>query len=111
MNYKELIEEYQLALQEYDLSPFEAVEALHIRTQLHNEYEQLSVLEKALLVIADLDVLKNKIAITNHLKKAYDFRKSTEPVEQWWWHLERISKDELKVAITFNVQTTIEEVT
>ena len=66
MNYKELIEEYQLTLQEYDLSPFEAVEALHIRSQLYNEYEQLSVLEKALLVVADLDVLKNKIAITNH---------------------------------------------
>mgnify|MGYP007039425815 CR=1 FL=1 len=62
------------------------------------------------MVIADLDVLKNKIAITNHLKKAYDFRKSTESTEQWWWHLEKISKGELQVTITLNVQTTIEEI-
>jgi len=62
------------------------------------------------LVIADLDVLKNKIAITNHLKKAYDFRKSTESTEQWWWHLEKVVKDELLVTIALSVQTIIEEV-
>lgn len=98
-----MITEYKTVTQEYDLSAFEAVEGLHIRTELYEEYNNLTMEEKVLLASADLEVLGNIKEITKHIKKAYNFEKSTEPTEQWWWHLDKVAKGELQVVI--NVQT------
>lgn len=103
MNYKEMIEEYKTVTQEFDLSVFEAVEGLHIRTELYEEYNNLSQSEKALLLDADVEVINNVKKIVKHIKKAYNFAKSTESKEQWWWHLDKVASGELSV--TFYVQT------
>lgn len=32
-------------------------------------------------------------------KKAYEFSTSTEPQEEWWWHLDKAASGELEVEI------------
>lgn len=88
MSYKEKIEEYLELVTDFDLSPFESIDGLHIRDRLEEAHAQLTAEEKELLRKADLTLFLNVDPIYNHLKKAHDFT-TRKPSTGWWWELNK----------------------
>lgn len=43
----------------------------------------------------DLKLLSNSQEMFEHIRKVYDFSTSTEPLEEWWWHLDKLLKGEI----------------
>lgn len=98
MNFKQEIEFYGEDLQDVKLSPFEMIETFHKRTLLHHHYHELTVEEKGLLKEKDQFLLKTANRIYEHLKKVYDFHHD-KPLEEWWWHLDKVVNHELTVEL------------
>ena len=88
MNFKQKIEDYLELVTDFDLSPFESIDGLHIRDRLEEAQAQLTAEEKELLRKADLTLFLNVDPIYNHLSKAHDFSKR-KPSSGWWWELDR----------------------
>lgn len=107
MTHEEEIIDFQQTILDFELSPFETLECLHIRSSLREKYSQLTMKERALLLRADALVMENVEEISEHLRKAYNFSCSTEPYDEWWWHLDKVEQGKLKV--TFNITTTVSE--
>ncbi|MCQ6274687.1 hypothetical protein JMM81_06830 [Bacillus sp. V3B] len=96
MNFKQEIEFYGEDLQDFEMSPFEMIETFHRRTLLHHHYHELTAEEKALLKEKDQFLLKAATKVYEHLKKIYDFE-NTKPLEEWWWHLDKVVNHQLSV--------------
>ncbi|MEJ1517777.1 hypothetical protein R3O67_31860 [Bacillus cereus] len=90
MNYEEDIRIYGEVVKDTELSPFETIEALHIRSELHEKYSNLTWEEKRALLLYDLKILGNADKMVKHIQQVYDFSKSTNPIQEWWWHLDKI---------------------
>ncbi|MFP3726989.1 hypothetical protein U8V72_17580 [Priestia filamentosa] len=103
-----LIEEgYEDSMLDFELSPFEALEGLHIRTNLHEDYLQLTLPEKMRLQYADLRVIHSVKDVYKHVRQIYDFSLSTEPLEQWWWHLDKVCSDRLEVSFLLGTEVKV----
>ena len=47
----------------------------------------------------DLRLLENVETMGDHIKKVYDFSNSVEPLEEWWWHLDKVLTGELEIEL------------
>lgn len=88
-----LIRSFGDSTNDFDTSPFEALEMLHIRSHLHKL--ALTKEEQKALAANDLKLLSNSQEMFEHIRKVYDFSTSTEPLEEWWWHLDKLLKGEI----------------
>ncbi|WP_051590982.1 hypothetical protein [Bacillus sp. UNC438CL73TsuS30] len=44
-------------------------------------------------------LLENVEQMVEHIGRVYDFSKSVEPFEEWWWHLDKVTSGDLEVEI------------
>jgi len=105
LSYKDLINDYKFVVLDSNLHPYENINGLHIRTELHEEYNQSTLEEKLLLLNADVEVLNQVNEVYKRTSKVYIFKNTTKSTKQWWWHFEKIVRGELLVE--FNIQTKI----
>ncbi|GAB6439283.1 hypothetical protein CON36_36325 [Bacillus cereus] len=89
-DYLEDIHDYGEYINDFEVSPFESIFMLHIRSRLKNEYEKLTNEEKKILNDYDNELRQSAHKMYEHLKLAYDFEKSNKPEDEWWWHLDRL---------------------
>ncbi|MCA1064832.1 hypothetical protein QTG56_24810 (plasmid) [Rossellomorea sp. AcN35-11] len=86
-----------------ELSSFEYLRMLYDRTEIENIIDKLDKEEKYHLFMYDFMMLKSIDKVYSHVSKVYDFSKSDDkniPLNQWWWHLDKLAKGELSVAVT-----------
>ncbi|MEJ1517730.1 hypothetical protein R3O67_31620 [Bacillus cereus] len=88
--YLEDIHDYGEYINDFEVSPFESIFMLHIRSRLKNEYEKLTNEEKKILDDYDNELRQSAYKMYEHLKLVYDFQKSNKPKDEWWWHLDRL---------------------
>ncbi|WP_416150862.1 hypothetical protein ACM26V_07810 [Salipaludibacillus sp. HK11] len=99
MNYKKLINRHADNIVDYkEIGPYETLNTLHVRSKLHKEYQKLTREEKRLLATVDLKTLQKIECIHEFLSGIYDFSKSKEPKEQWWWHIDKVISGEIKLS-------------
>jgi hypothetical protein len=84
------IQNYGEDVNDFEVSPFESVQMLHNRSDLHKVYNDLTIKEKQLLATYDLILIKNAEKMLKHIQKAYDFSLSDQPTREWWWHLDKL---------------------
>jgi hypothetical protein len=91
------IEVYGKGIENFDLSPFESIHLLHIRSNLEKVFHELTHDERIKLLSYDLKLIQNAKRMAKHIGSIYDFRLSKEPISQfwWWWHLDRVAKGEI----------------
>lgn len=102
-NYKQLIKNYGLDVNDTEYSPFESLRMLHDRSKIREIENKLDTEEKLLLYTYDLTLIKNAKSKVEHMSKVYDFSPSDEPISEWWWHLGKVASGE----ITFNLCPTM----
>ncbi|WP_035100580.1 hypothetical protein [Aneurinibacillus terranovensis] len=90
MSFRRSIRIYGNSVNNYDTSPFEAVDMLHRRSKIHRRWQELSTSEKAAVRRFDRVLLRNAEKKYHHINEVYDFTMSTEPDEEWWWHLDKV---------------------
>lgn len=90
-----------MLLDTLDLSPFETLNALSLRSHLQKEVNQLTNQEKLKLYQYDLYLINNADKFKKHLENVYNFSDSAEPFEQWWWHLDKIISGEIVIKGSF----------
>ncbi|MDU9693307.1 hypothetical protein O0Q50_19230 [Priestia aryabhattai] len=89
------IKEYESDMFDFDISPFEFLQTLHLRTKLKHHFSAMSIEEKIELLSVDLKIIQNAHKIANHIGKVYDFSTSSHPKCEWWWHLDQVAKREV----------------
>lgn|SRR5690554_3979028 len=99
MNDLKDIELYGQDVSDFEVSPFETINMLHLRSRLNKESQHMTVKERILLMKYDLELLENVEQMVAHISTVYDFSKSTESREEWWWHLDQVASGELEVEI------------
>ncbi|WP_046175351.1 hypothetical protein [Domibacillus indicus] len=83
----------------FEISPHESIENFHIRSEMNEVYHLLTEQEKTELDKCDYKIIENAEALLHHLQTVYDFDNTKRPIEEWWWHLHKISCSELTVAL------------
>ncbi len=89
--YKEDIENYAGDVQDIETSAFEMLEMLHLRSKIHSYFNDLSEEEKLEVTRFDLILISNCQRFYDKLKDIYDFNKSRENIDEWWWHLDKLA--------------------
>lgn len=107
MTFEEQIKDYRQTISNFEFHPYETLDCLHIRSFLQENYSQLTMKERVLLLSADALVLENVKGIKEKLERVYDFSSSKKPHSEWWWHLDKVEQGKLKV--TFKITTTVTE--
>lgn len=79
MNLRKKIENYGEDISDFNTSPFEALEMLHVRSHIEEYKNELSEEEATLLRKYDQQLLNNADRMYKHISKAYDFSLSKEP--------------------------------
>lgn len=97
MSYVKDIQNYGEDVNDFEVSPFESVEMLHNRSDLHKVYNELTMEERQLLATYDLILIKHAEKMLKHIQKAYDFSLSDEPIEEWWWHLDKLVEGKISL--------------
>ena len=88
-----LINLYGQGITDCETSPFEMLEAFHIRSELHQL--SLTLEEKKMVAAYDMKLLSQAEQVYEHTSKAYDFSMSKEAMDEWWWHLDSLLKGEI----------------
>lgn len=96
MTFKEEIEVYSEYICNTELSPFETINDFHIRSRFQENFLFLSFEEKQLLYAADKKLFLHAKEIFEHIKGIYSFN-SSEPLSDWWWHLDKVVSGELDI--------------
>lgn len=104
MSFKEEIEFYGEDILDLEISPFETMDVLHRRSRLHANYEKLTQEEMELLKQYDQKLLDNASSVYHHINKIYDFQ-NDKPIEEWWWHLDKIDNRQLTVYLDQGIVT------
>jgi hypothetical protein len=99
MEYLRDIESYGEEVSDFEVSPFESIDMLHRRSRLNKESHKMTLKERILLMRYDLRLLENVDKMIEHIREIYDFSNSKEPLEEWWWHLDKVASNELEVEI------------
>lgn len=99
MEMKKKINEYGILLDSFDLSPFELKNGLHIRSIIEEDIDELSIKESFLLHKYDSYLLDNAERVVNKLSDIYNFSESKEPLNHWWWHLDKVISGDLIIKI------------
>jgi len=82
-----------------DVSPFEFLQMLHLRSKLQSVFTELIASEQATLLELDKKLLNNAEAMSKHIGSIYKWDVSTEPYSHWWWHLDRVANGTLVVEL------------
>lgn len=90
-----LIHNYGLDVADFEVSAFESVNMLHTRSALEKVINELSNQEKIELYTYDMILIRNASKMVEHIKEVYDFNMSTEPLSEWWWHLDKVANGEI----------------
>lgn len=48
----------------------------------------------------DVQLTKNAKKMSEHIAEVYDFSLSEEPLDKWWWHLDRVAIGEISLRLT-----------
>ena len=96
MQFKQEIEFYGDDIKDMNASPFEMLEAFHKRSTLHHQFDQFTFEEKILLKKYDQLLLKTAKQVYEQVRKVYDFQ-SDKPLQEWWWHLDKVVKKQLNI--------------
>lgn len=97
MSLMKKVNDYGILLDSLDLSPFETLNALSLRSNLEKDLNKMTNQEKLKLYQYDLYLLDNIEELKKHLEQVYDFSGSDEPTEQWWWHLDKVVSGEIVI--------------
>ncbi|QKY70208.1 hypothetical protein [Lentibacillus sp. CBA3610] len=97
MSMTKKVNDYGTLLDSLNLSPFETLNALSLRSHLEKELNNMTNQEKLKLYLYDLYLLDNIEEFKKHLEQVYDFSDSDEPTEQWWWHLDKVISGEIVI--------------
>ncbi|MDA1675408.1 hypothetical protein [Bacillus cereus group sp. TH152-1LC] len=98
--YMEEIKYYGEDAIDTEISAFESVNMLHQRSWLQENIHNLSEEESELLRENDRKLLANAKNMFEHIRRIYDFSaRSTERLEEWWWHLDMVVDGRLKVSL------------
>ncbi|WP_139489786.1 hypothetical protein [Brevibacillus dissolubilis] len=95
MSFSQAIHDYGMSVDDFETSPFEALDMLHIRSRLQRNVAALSHEEKQLLQKYDLILLANAKKMAQHLTEVYEFT-SNRPLEEWWWHLDQVAEGNIQ---------------
>lgn len=95
MNLSQEVHNFGLSVDDFSVSPFEAIEMLHIRSRLHHHINELDEEHKRLLQEYDQKLFENALRMYKHISQVYNFSKSDEPDEEWWWHLDKVVQGKL----------------
>lgn len=96
MTNMERIEEYKIDIDFIGkVSAFEFDYAMFVRSKLENDYKKLTPKEKLLLLEQDKRLIADAQKYFTELKMLYGDR--NEPIEHWWYHLDKIVSGELVV--------------
>lgn len=94
--YKKIIENYGKCLEDIKMSPLVMVEMLQLRSQLESVYHKLNADERRVILNYDVTLIHNaKELLVYHIGKSYDLSSSTEPLTEWWWHLNKVASGEI----------------
>jgi hypothetical protein len=108
--YKQVILNYGEDVNDFDCSPFEHLRMLHDRTHIKSIEFDLDYNEKIQLYIFDLNLIRKASDMVEHISKVYDFKlsdKNNIPLDQWWWHLDKIAKGKLILNINMSTEKVI----
>lgn len=95
MERMQLIDLYGEGITDFESSPFEMIETFHIRSELH--HSSLTKEQQKALAIYDVKLLSNALKIFEYMDEVYDFKHSTEPLDEWWWHLDLLFQGEIRL--------------
>jgi len=98
-NIKQLIQNYGLDVDDFDISPFESINLLHTRNEIHSRIGELSGNDRSELHKYDMLLIENAGRMYSHISKIYDFENSGEPLAKWWWHLDKVADRKLNVEL------------
>jgi hypothetical protein len=93
--FKQSIRIYGRAMDDFEASPFETVDLLHRRSRIQRHWDELDPIEKAALKRYDRRLVRNAKRVYRHINQVYDFSMSDEPLEEWWWHLDKVAEGKL----------------
>lgn len=110
VDFDKVISNYRLEIEDIsngsELSPFETHYILHTRSELYKHYNSLSADEKIQLTRVDLLLIQNVEKVYGHLSEIYDFNQK-HPLEEWWWHLDKLLDGTLRFESVRTVQSPI----
>ncbi|QDX94377.1 hypothetical protein EEL30_20065 [Brevibacillus laterosporus] len=72
------------------ISPFEFHHGFHARSHLYKEKNLLTEEQKRTLITYDELLFNRASEIYNHMEVIYNFKNSSESIEEWWWHLDKV---------------------
>ncbi|MFE8698255.1 hypothetical protein ACFYKT_18185 [Cytobacillus sp. FJAT-53684] len=87
-----LLCDYKDYITDLEVSAFETMVLFHIRTYLQKFMYLLNEEQKIELEKCDEMLKENADQLREHVREIYNFSESKEPVDQWWWHLNRFRK-------------------
>ncbi|MGG0797342.1 hypothetical protein ABE137_25695 [Brevibacillus laterosporus] len=79
------------------ISPFEFHHGFHVRSNLYQKKDLLSEEQKRILIKYDKLLFYRSLEIYNHMKVIYHFESSSESIEEWWWHLDKVVNKTLTI--------------
>lgn len=93
MDVKQSIKIYRLSADNFETSPFEALDMLHRRSQLEQKKNEFTADEQRLLKEADDILLRNAEKMCEHIGQVYCFdgENNNKTLSQWWWHLDKVA--------------------
>lgn len=105
--FKNKIEIYEEDIFDFEVSPFETIATLHLRSELEKDFQKMNGNEQLLLLSVDVNVVKNAKKIVNYISDVYDFSSTTKPESEWWWHLDKVMSGELVIKGNLFVDTEV----
>ncbi len=101
-NSSELLAYYESGVTFPQVSGFEILEMLDVRSRLALTESQLNAVEKEQLEKADEIFLMHAADFSEQIAEVADIRvmrrRASIPISHWWWHLEKIARLEKAVA-------------
>lgn len=93
-----LLEDYSVGVRHPEVSGFEALELLDIRSQIAKVENQLTEMERRKLEEADSLFLNHARKFYKSLNEVTDLAEARERQEvspsHWWWYLEKLDQEE-----------------
>jgi len=103
--YTAKIKSYGMGVNDFKTSPFEALNMLHTRSYLEKVLPELSNEEKIQLYFYDMNLIFNAKKMIEHVKEIYDFSQSKEPLNEWWWHLDKVADGKIPFRLSADVDS------
>lgn len=93
---KRTIQNYGLDVEDFETSPFESIDMLHVRSSLQERYAELDAEDRENLRRHDEVLLVNAARMYEHIRRVFAFN-SDRPTAEWWWHLDKVAAGQLTV--------------